>query len=373
MKNIIFTAVTLLCLFLFASCTETVSVDVTGAQQRLNATTRAIIERFQSYLRIKSVQPTPDYKSAVEFLRGRAEQIGLKFSVIEPVAGKPIVIMEWSSAKTDVSQQSILLSSHMDVVPVDVEKWKYDPFAAHYEESTGNIYARGSQDMKCVGLQYLEAIDVLKNKKLVEPKRRVFIVFVNDEEIGGADGIQQLVASKEFKAMNVGFGLDEGLASETDTYKIYYAERVAIWILVEATGPVGHGSAFVKETATEKVAKLLEKVFEFRRSQEREMQLRKKQAGEVITINLTSMKGGHTKDCGNSFTMNVIPSVAQVGFDIRIPPQVHYKDMEKLIEEWAPASQGYKVTYVQRGKENPISDLNGPFAKVFMNAVQEKL
>lgn len=32
------------------------------------------------------------------------------------------------------------------------EHWKYDPFSAH-KEPNGDIYARGAQDMKCVGIQ----------------------------------------------------------------------------------------------------------------------------------------------------------------------------------------------------------------------------
>jgi len=43
------------------------------------------------------------------------------------------------------------------------EHWKHDAFAAVKEEN-GDIYGRGAQDMKCVGIQYLEAIRKLKNE-----------------------------------------------------------------------------------------------------------------------------------------------------------------------------------------------------------------
>ena len=39
----------------------------------------------------------------------------------------------------------------------------HDPFGAVMDEH-GNIFARGSQDMKCVGMQYLEAIRLLKHE-----------------------------------------------------------------------------------------------------------------------------------------------------------------------------------------------------------------
>jgi aminoacylase len=60
-----------------------------------------------------------------------------------------------------------------------------------------------------VGIQYLEAIRRLKTKKY-EPKRTIHCLFVPDEEIGGARGMKKLITLDEFKALNVGFVLDEG-------------------------------------------------------------------------------------------------------------------------------------------------------------------
>lgn len=55
-------------------------------------------------------------------------------------------------------------------------KWSRDPFAAEKDDN-GNIYARGSQDMKSLGVQYLEAIRKLKAKGFV-PLRTVHVLFV---------------------------------------------------------------------------------------------------------------------------------------------------------------------------------------------------
>jgi len=57
--------------------------------------------------------------------------------------------------------------------------WSHSPFAAE-KDANGNIYARGSQDMKCVGIQYLEAIRRLKNNG-VRLKRTLLISFVPGE------------------------------------------------------------------------------------------------------------------------------------------------------------------------------------------------
>lgn len=114
----------------------------------------------------------------------------------------------------------------MDVVPVFEENWKNPPFGANID-SEGRIFARGSQDMKCVGIQYLAAIRELK-KQGVTLKRTILVVFVPDEEIGGNLGMKLFVKTDDFKALNVGFSLDEGIAGPTEVYPVFYAER-SIW------------------------------------------------------------------------------------------------------------------------------------------------
>ena len=94
------------------------------------------------------------------------------------------------------------------MVPTEDDKWVYPPFAAHID-SHGNVYARGSQDTKCVGLQHLEAIRRLKASGF-EPVRSIYLSFVPEEEIGGFDGAQKFAESETFKDMNVGIMLDEG-------------------------------------------------------------------------------------------------------------------------------------------------------------------
>lgn len=86
----------------------------------------------------------------------------------------PIAVLTW--AGTDLSLPGILLNSHMDVVPVFPENWKHEPFGAEIDED-GRIFARGAQDMKCVGMQYLGALRALK-KKGVQFRRTIYVSFV---------------------------------------------------------------------------------------------------------------------------------------------------------------------------------------------------
>lgn len=83
-------------------------------------------------------------------------------------------MITWQGTQPDLP--SVILNSHMDVVPVFENKWSHPPFGADMD-SEGRIFARGSQDMKCVGMQYLAAIRALK-KRGATMKRTVHITFV---------------------------------------------------------------------------------------------------------------------------------------------------------------------------------------------------
>lgn len=133
----------------------------------------------------------------------------------------PVVIMTWKGTEPELP--SIMLNSHMDVVPVFEELWTYPPFAAEIDEE-GRIFARGTQDMKSVGMQYLAAIRALKRDG-VRLKRTFHVVFVPDEETTGECGTAPFVHHEDFKALNVGFGLDEGVASPTDDFMVFNGER----------------------------------------------------------------------------------------------------------------------------------------------------
>lgn len=156
-------------------------------------------------------------------------------------------------------------------------------------DEKGNIYARGSQDMKCVGIQYLEAIRRLKLAKQ-HFKRTIHISFVPDEEIGGELGMKDFVCTKDFKELNIGFSLDEGVASPEEYFYMFYGER-AIWhVEVECKGTPGHGSILHDNTAGEKIRVIIDRFMDYRAQEKEKLKDPKVQIGDVTTINLTQLK-----------------------------------------------------------------------------------
>jgi aminoacylase len=164
------------------------------------------------------------------------------------VPGKPIFLFKWPGS--DPSLKAILLNCHADVVPVDASQWSVDPFSAT-KLPNGDILARGAQDMKSVGIGYLEAIRALKVEQgIAALKRPVLVSFVPDEEVGGHTGMELWVQSDHFKCLNIGLVLDEGLPNPGNAYTVFYGERAPWWMEITTTGKAGHGSQFIEPNAT---------------------------------------------------------------------------------------------------------------------------
>uniref|UniRef100_A0A1B6FCZ8 N-acyl-aliphatic-L-amino acid amidohydrolase n=1 Tax=Cuerna arida TaxID=1464854 RepID=A0A1B6FCZ8_9HEMI len=296
------------------------------------------ISHFKEYLRIPSVHPDVDYDDCVVFLKSRAADLGLPISVFEVAPRKPVVVISWFGSQPQLP--SLLLNSHMDVVPVFPEKWSHAPFSAD-TDSKGNIYARGSQDMKCVGIQYLEAVGRLikANQKL---KRTIHVSFVPDEEIGGQTGMKIFVESDDFRKLNVGCALDEGIASPDESFHFFYGERSLWHVFIHCMGTPGHGSLLHDDTAGEKIAIVIEK-FMARRAEEKKKLKDNPNltVGDVTTINLTTLEGG--------VQTNVVPPELTVGFDCRLSVDTDHKEFENWINDICQsAGDGITIEYEQK-------------------------
>ncbi|KAL3313067.1 adenylate cyclase [Cichlidogyrus casuarinus] len=222
------------------------------------------VNNFREYLRFATVHPDPDYSAAVVWLKKQAKELDLKIYSKEIVQGHPILLLEWTGK--DATMPAIMCNSHMDVVPVYSEKWTYPPFEAQVHNN--KIYARGAQDMKCVGIQQLESIRRLKARGIDRLLRTVYVIFTPDEEVGAGKGWDLLIEDKSpeshdlvndfsFHDLNIALYLDEGLAHPTDQYVAFFNERVTLELTITCFGNTGHGSSFLPNTAIEKAQKII--------------------------------------------------------------------------------------------------------------------
>lgn len=305
------------------------------------------LRNFQQYLQIPTVHPNVDYAKCVKFLENQAEELQLPIQVIYLKPKKPVVIITWVGVQDELP--SVFLNSHMDVVPVFEEQWKYKPFGAEVHE--GKIYARGSQDMKSVGIQYLEAIRRLKLNGVI-CSRTVHVCFVPEEEIGGEEGMKLFTKTEEFKKLNIGIALDESITSENDAMILFYGEKCLWQFDIYCEGQTGHGSLLLDNTPGEKVAYLLQKFYDFRKDQEKNLRENHNSLGDVTTINCTKISGG-VQD-------NVIPNKMLLTFDCRISTKsITLKDFECMINSWIKeAGPHCSISYHAKESGTPNTELN---------------
>lgn len=258
----------------------------------------------------------------------------------------------------------VLLHSHYDVVPAFPASWASDPFVPVVKD--GRIYARGTQDMKCVSMQYIEAIAAIQraNATNVSPfERTIALSFTPDEEVGGVEGAGLFVASPAFQELRAAVGLDEGLANPEDAFTVFYGERAPWWVTVRANGATGHGSRFIAGTAVEKLLKFINAAMAFRAEQEARLHADKgcshaARLGDVVTVNLTMLKAGVAgSPAMGGYALNVIPEEAYAGFDIRIPPSVPMDEMQSIIETWRGGDDSIEVLFNVRVPEHCVTNI----------------
>ncbi|EPS66024.1 hypothetical protein M569_08749 [Genlisea aurea] len=308
------------------------------------------IYRFRSYLRIKTAHPNPDYAAAVNHLASYAATIpALRTRTLYLTSPeKPLLLVTWPGS--DPSLPAILLNSHLDSVPAEPSKWTHDPFGGHVSEDDGKIFGRGAQDDKSIGMQYLEAIRNLIADSDYAPARTVHVSYVPDEEIGGSDGMGEFARSEEFGKLNVGFVLDE--------FRVFYADRSPWNLVIRAVGLPGHGSTMHDHSAVENLMKSVEVIMKFRENSFDLVKAGLAASSEVVSVNPVFLKAGMImSEAVGGFVMNVQPSEAEAGFDIRMPPMADPEVMRKRIaDEWAPSWRNMSYQITEKG---PLRDASG--------------
>ena len=135
------------------------------------------------------------------------------------------------------------------------------------------------------------------------------------------------------------------------------------WVDVTATGPTGHGSRFIDNTAVEQLIDLANKALAFRTRQKHDLlgmadhencthavvaaakskqnggigngdsgNGKKKTLGDVTTVNITTLQAG--VKAGDGFAINCVPPIAKCSLDIRISPHMPPSEMRALLDTW---------------------------------------
>ncbi|MGE5704485.1 MAG: ArgE/DapE family deacylase [Clostridia bacterium] len=188
-----------------------------------------LLEVLQNLIRINSVNPYlakdgPGERELADYIHRMLESMGLDVQV-QPLTDKAVnVIGIW---KGTGGGRSLLLNGHMDTV--GISNMQIDPLSPDTRD--GNVYGRGSCDMKGSLAAMILAVDTLKQagQRLAGD---VILTFVADEEFKSI-GTEALVKA---------FTADAAIVCEPSDLKAMIAHKGFAWITVEVKGIAAHGS-----------------------------------------------------------------------------------------------------------------------------------
>lgn len=177
---------------------------------------------------IKSHQP--DMRRAAEYLKELLLKSGADKADVFETDGNPVT---YSEKIIDPSLPTVLVYSHMDVMPVDpIDLWESDPFQPEIRD--GKIYARGADDDKGQGMMHIKAFELMVKTNTLPCNVKFMIE--GEEEIGSPNLGKWCAENKAMLQADVILVSDTSMIAR-DTPSITTGLRGLAYWQVEVTGP----------------------------------------------------------------------------------------------------------------------------------------
>ncbi len=291
-----------------------------------------LISLCSQLIKIPSENPPGDVSNIASFVEEFLKEIGISVEVKYKVREKPNVI-----GYLGRGTPSLIVCGHVDTVPAgDRRHWERDPFSG--DVINGWIYGRGAADMKGGVACILLAAKIISQMEF-EPRSKVTIVLVPDEETGSRDGLLWLLENKLIKGKECAIAEPTGNAA-LESYSVDIGERGAVWIRVKVKGKAAHGSMpMLGDNAILKAYKVIEKLLvlnELRFEPPADVKevvenirpmysiLGIERTLDHLTVNIGIIRGG-TK-------VNIVPDTCELEVDIRVPVGTTAENTVKEVE-----------------------------------------
>jgi succinyl-diaminopimelate desuccinylase len=312
--------------------------------------------------------PGRNYRACAESLARRMRELGLRAKAerisspesarAKEAGGTKPEPRYWVHATYGDGKRAIYFHGHYDVVPASS--------GGQFElrERNGCIFGRGAGDMKGGIVAMMYAVRALADLK-IELRGRVELVFVPDEETGGALGTAALARI----GWNVG-GAIGMLTAEPTGGVIWNASRGAVSMRVRVKGKPAHvGLSFRGVNA-------FEKMLEAARAFEKE---KRRVAGRKTRFHIVPeaarrsilLIGGRSEG-GTNF--NTVPAECSFTVDRRINPEENLKAEKKrlmnILGRLRRAGIEIEAEMIQEGEPASVAE-NQSFARAVGQAVHD--
>ena len=219
------------------------------------------IQHTSRLIQAKTVNPPGNELPAILVIKELLEQNGFgpqDFSILEAAPGRANLVARLHG---DGSQRPLLLSGHVDVVPVEAEYWTHDPFGG--EVMDGQVWGRGALDMKGFLAMYLQVFLQARRQGL-PLKRDLILAAIADEEAGFEHGSRFLVHQhRSLIDAEYGFTESGGMTLHLGSARLYpiqVAEKGVCWLKMSLSGQPGHASMPHTDNAVFHLAQAVERL-----------------------------------------------------------------------------------------------------------------
>jgi acetylornithine deacetylase/succinyl-diaminopimelate desuccinylase-like protein len=167
---------------------------------------------------------------------------------------------------TDPNAPALLLMGHTDVVPVNVEGWRRDPFAG--EIVNDEVWGRGAVDMLNLTATMAVAFRALARSGF-KPKGTLVYLAVADEEDLGTWGAEHLL-EREAEAVRADYVVTEAGGFQMPSPRgprlpVIVGEKGSYWCRITVRGTPGHASQpFRTDNALVTAAEIVRRLAEYR-------------------------------------------------------------------------------------------------------------
>ncbi len=217
---------------------------------------------LSEYIQVDTTNPPGRELAGARFLAGVLEKEGFETKILESHPDRGNVI---SRMKGSGSLGPLILLHHIDVVPAESEKWKHPPFSGVIVD--GEVWGRGAQDCKSLGIIELMAMALLKREGF-RPGRDIVYLATADEETGGNSGVGWLFQNHP-ELVKADYVINEGggvgmVMRRNHVYTCQTAEKGICWLKFTFRGKPGHGSIPHADNCVVKMAKAIERISSYR-------------------------------------------------------------------------------------------------------------
>ncbi len=343
------------------------------------------VKQLVRLIQTQTINPPGNELPAILVIKDILEAEGFAPEAIKILESAPKRANLVARIKGDGSERPLLLSGHVDVVPVEREQWSHDPFGG--ELIDGEVWGRGAIDMKGFLAMYLQ-IFIELHRRNVPLKRDVILAAIADEEMGYIHGSNFLV--KQHKDLiEAEYGLTEagGFTFYFGKYRVYpiqIAEKAVVWLKIRAHGKAGHGSVPISENPVVTLSRAIEKIGRTKHlavhvsppfikmleaagaqlSFPLSLVTRLVRSPSLLSVALNTVKGDGMNILKALVTntlspnmlqagskLNVIPSVAEADIDCRIVPGQSPEDAIREIRRIVGDEIEVQVVYTTGGAE----------------------